>query len=151
MVLMGLTALTAYQRRGRLVLGAKVITVIILVTLLPGIVSGCASGTSRAESTARTRATPNGQSTTLGIGMLAGMHDKAKIHSMSEAAAAYERANETRAAVVTLSKEANRSGISASEHARKNREIERLREQYIREMEPVNAFLKEVEREVNKR
>ena len=49
----------------------------------------------------------------------------------------------------TSPKEANRPGITERERAEKNREIDSLRQQYNREMEPVKAFFKKVESKVN--
>jgi hypothetical protein len=121
------------------------------LSVTPGVTITDVDATLHTGSAIQTRRTLNDRKTALDDNKPIGMHDKLRIQSMSEAAEAYERANKTMASVVTLTREANSPGVSESKRADKNREIDMLREQYNREMEPVNAFFKEIERKLGKR
>jgi hypothetical protein len=127
--------------------GLLLLTLAVILLLA---VSGCGGSIPHTTLGAQMRETSSNGIIASGDSMHVGMHDKLKIRSMSEAAAAYEQANKTMAAVVILAKEASRPGISGRERTEKNREIDSFRQQYNREMEPVKAFFKKVERKVNK-
>ena len=78
--------------------------------------------------------------------MLMGMTNEHKISTMREATAARERALTTMSAITRLHGEVmRRPDLSARERADKKREIDRLRKQYKRENEPVEAFYKGLE------
>jgi uncharacterized protein YceK len=122
--------------------------VIALVVLLG--VSGCGgtsshTGSTNTGSTVQARKTSSGGATVPGGSMLMTMTGEHEIRNMTEATAAKERANRTELAIVPLLKELGRPGLSERERADKQQEIDRLREQYRREMEPVQAFYKEIE------
>jgi exopolyphosphatase/pppGpp-phosphohydrolase len=68
-----------------------------------------------------------------------------------EAAAAFGRANGTKAAVVALIRHSKRPGVSHQERAEKAAEIAELRRQARAEMEPVTAFYRELIRKANQR
>jgi hypothetical protein len=121
------------------------VVAILLLTM-----SGCGMTTLPMGSASRSRRTFSDGELALKENKAVDMHDKLEIRSMREAAEAYERANETMTLVLTLTREANGPGVSESERANKNREIAMLREQYSREMQPVNAFLKEIVRKLGK-
>lgn len=72
--------------------------------------------------------------------MLSAMSEAYKIRSTSEASAAQRRATRTELATVPLLKELGRPELSERERAEKKQEIDRLRRQYCREMEAVDAF-----------
>ena len=82
--------------------------------------------------------------------MLLGVIDEHKIRNTSEARVAEEHAIRTELAMVPLLKELGRPGLSERERADKEREIDTLRKQYNREMEPVDAFHRELGRKIEK-
>jgi hypothetical protein len=79
--------------------------------------------------------------------MLMGMIPEHKISTMREATAARERALTTMSAITRLHEEVmRRPDLSEGERVDKKQEIDRLRQQYKREYEPVDAFYKGLER-----
>jgi hypothetical protein len=80
--------------------------------------------------------------------MLIVVSDDQRIRNTSEATAARQRAIRTELASLPLLKELALPGLSEAERSDKKREIERLREQYKREMTLVEAFHKELERKL---
>jgi hypothetical protein len=118
--------------------------------IIPLAVIGCGGANSQTEPASRPdtlirRGQDDGTATASARRLLIAMIDDYKIRSTSEANAAQQRANGTQLATAALLEELGRPGLSERERAEKNREIDRLRKQYNREMAPVLAFYNELE------
>jgi hypothetical protein len=118
-----------------------------LVMLLA--VSGCGGTSSHARTVAQHKVVAESRHASGRATMLTGMTDERKIRTREEATAAAERARpievEIQREIGRLHREVvRRTDLSERERADKNREIDRLRKEWKRIREPIEAWSKQV-------
>jgi hypothetical protein len=137
-------------RSGKLSPSLRVV-LLILITI-----SGCGGTGSQVLTTSRQRtiAMPTRRVTggsPAAVDMLVAMVDddridNLKINNVKEASVASQRAQRTLLAITSLNRQIRGSGLGDGERGEKESAVERLREQYRRELLPLDAFYNKLER-----